>query len=175
MIRWTRNEIELEALRVFGFRADCPVCGQAAEGETTSCRQCSTPHHEDCWIYNDGCAVYGCGDGESRSAPAPLTPPAASFRRRLLQSLIHPGNPDHRLQLMSGIALTLGTVWLTLVLVMFVGFSRMAEHADRELRERWIRFRGINYTLHLSSPSSQTTSGDRQPASAEPSGDVPQK
>jgi len=29
-------------------------------GEVIDCPRCDTPHHKECWDYNDGCAVYGC-------------------------------------------------------------------------------------------------------------------
>lgn len=40
----------------------CPVC----HGRMTvprSCPSCATPHHVDCWQYNGGCGMYGCGGG----------------------------------------------------------------------------------------------------------------
>jgi hypothetical protein len=40
--------------------SECPVCGHAVRNERT-CPQCRTPHHEDCWKYMGGCAIFGCG------------------------------------------------------------------------------------------------------------------
>lgn len=54
----------------------CPVCGQTLARPIASCSQCHTPHHADCWSYNEGCAIYGCG-----AKPAP--PPPASAARTL--------------------------------------------------------------------------------------------
>lgn len=39
--------------------SDCPVCGHPVSNEK-SCPQCRTPHHEDCWKYSGGCAIFGC-------------------------------------------------------------------------------------------------------------------
>lgn len=47
----------------------CPVCGQVLGRPISACASCHTPHHADCWEYNEGCAVYACG-----SKPAPPLP-----------------------------------------------------------------------------------------------------
>lgn len=40
----------------------CGVCGDAvSEVEGVSCDRCSSPHHQDCWTFNQGCSVFGCG------------------------------------------------------------------------------------------------------------------
>ena len=39
--------------------AACPVCGHAVEGPRP-CPSCRTPHHEECWKYSGGCAIFGC-------------------------------------------------------------------------------------------------------------------
>lgn len=39
----------------------CQVCGEEMN-EAVICRSCLTPHHGDCWAYNGGCAIYGCGN-----------------------------------------------------------------------------------------------------------------
>ena len=41
-------------------RANCPVCGSQLEGEITSCHDCQTPHHKECWDYVGHCAIFGC-------------------------------------------------------------------------------------------------------------------
>jgi hypothetical protein len=46
----------------------CPVCATADGGEWVTCRQCGTPHHRDCWTYNESCAVYGCRGRRRRRA-----------------------------------------------------------------------------------------------------------
>jgi hypothetical protein len=38
----------------------CGVCGDLIQGPSTACPQCETPHHAECWQYNEGCTVYGC-------------------------------------------------------------------------------------------------------------------
>jgi hypothetical protein len=39
--------------------SECPVCGHAVESART-CPQCRTPHHEECWKYMGGCAIFAC-------------------------------------------------------------------------------------------------------------------
>ena len=40
----------------------CQICGEPLDDTTVvCCRKCKTPHHRDCWRYNRGCAVFGCG------------------------------------------------------------------------------------------------------------------
>jgi len=39
----------------------CLICGFALGGSITICETCDTPHCQDCWKYNQMCAVYGCG------------------------------------------------------------------------------------------------------------------
>lgn len=39
----------------------CGVCGAVIEGQRyIVCPSCETPHHADCWDYNEGCSVFGC-------------------------------------------------------------------------------------------------------------------
>lgn len=40
--------------------ARCPVCNSGVEGRTLACGRCAVPHHEDCFAYNGGCAIFGC-------------------------------------------------------------------------------------------------------------------
>ena len=47
-----------EAVLVDG--APCSVCGDSIDGPLQCCPRCETPHHPECWEYNEGCAVYGC-------------------------------------------------------------------------------------------------------------------
>ena len=44
----------------------CPVCGHAVEGGRR-CGGCATPHHQDCWEYSGGCAIFACA-GRARKA-----------------------------------------------------------------------------------------------------------
>jgi len=41
----------------------CPLCQtRVLRGEVfVSCPSCHAQYHDDCWEYNGGCAVYGCG------------------------------------------------------------------------------------------------------------------
>ena len=40
----------------------CQVCGVEIQPDVrVFCRRCKTPHHNDCWSFNDGCATYACG------------------------------------------------------------------------------------------------------------------
>lgn len=40
--------------------ARCPVCGDGVDGPRTDCPRCETPHHSECWNFNEGCALFGC-------------------------------------------------------------------------------------------------------------------
>ena len=42
--------------------AHCLICKENLTGSITVCPTCRTPHHSDCWQYNGGCAIYGCGN-----------------------------------------------------------------------------------------------------------------
>ena len=44
----------------------CPVCGTSIESNPFYCARCETPHHQDCWEYLGGCAVFGCEPGSER-------------------------------------------------------------------------------------------------------------
>ena len=48
----------------------CQICGhQILDTETaTSCPRCETPHHSDCWEFNQGCSTFGCQPAEGRPA-----------------------------------------------------------------------------------------------------------
>lgn len=51
----------------------CQVCGEPLTGQpVVVCHRCRTPHHRDCWRYNRGCSVFGCGCRTSE-APAPAS------------------------------------------------------------------------------------------------------
>ncbi|MBI3071496.1 MAG: hypothetical protein HYY84_05140 [Deltaproteobacteria bacterium] len=39
----------------------CLVCGGPFADAAIACPKCRTPHHQDCWTYFGGCAVYACG------------------------------------------------------------------------------------------------------------------
>ncbi len=38
----------------------CPVCGGDMDEHLRRCSSCRTPHHDDCWEYFGGCAIFGC-------------------------------------------------------------------------------------------------------------------
>jgi tetratricopeptide (TPR) repeat protein len=40
--------------------ARCPVCGDGVDGPRACCPRCETPHHSECWNFNEGCALFGC-------------------------------------------------------------------------------------------------------------------
>lgn len=40
--------------------ARCPVCNSGVDGRLLACGRCAVPHHEDCFAYNGGCAIFGC-------------------------------------------------------------------------------------------------------------------
>ena len=40
----------------------CPVCGSDFEEPPKRCPRCDTPHHQDCWEYVPGCAIFACAD-----------------------------------------------------------------------------------------------------------------
>mgnify|MGYP006286410321 CR=1 FL=1 len=57
---------------------ECPVCGSPIEDEPRYCPRCDTPHHQDCWDYVGGCAIFACRDhGKSRA----LLSPSAELQR----------------------------------------------------------------------------------------------
>jgi hypothetical protein len=43
-------------------KANCPVCGCHCEDEAHICDRCHTPHHQECWDYSGGCAIFGCDE-----------------------------------------------------------------------------------------------------------------
>ncbi len=41
----------------------CQVCGARIPAENrVHCRRCRTPHHKDCWEFNQRCSTYACGE-----------------------------------------------------------------------------------------------------------------
>jgi hypothetical protein len=44
----------------------CPVCDHPME-KPLRCPACLTPHHEQCWTYMGGCAIFGCGSRARRA------------------------------------------------------------------------------------------------------------
>jgi len=80
----------------------CPVCWGGMESAVSGCTKCQTPHHEDCFGFAGGCAVFGCGGRAcgpiavtattleiSADAPAPEPPrPAHGLPRSSGQRLV---------------------------------------------------------------------------------------
>ncbi|MBI3891026.1 MAG: tetratricopeptide repeat protein [Candidatus Wallbacteria bacterium] len=52
----------------------CAVCGDDLRASYTTCPRCRAAHHEDCWAFNDGCAVFGCSSGKPAIGAAPAAP-----------------------------------------------------------------------------------------------------
>lgn len=50
LVNWTRSTGAL-----------CPVCRGPLEGPIDACSECETDHHPECFSFNGGCAVFGCG------------------------------------------------------------------------------------------------------------------
>ncbi len=46
----------------------CLVCGEGITERLVKCKRCETPHHEDCFTYAGGCAVYACGSDVSSTS-----------------------------------------------------------------------------------------------------------
>ncbi len=39
----------------------CPYCrAEIATNDLYSCPGCTTPHHKECWVENQGCTLHGC-------------------------------------------------------------------------------------------------------------------
>lgn len=57
----------------------CPFCKtRITETDAVKvCPACGIPHHESCWIANDGCATFGC----SGQAPVPQTAPVTQVQQ----------------------------------------------------------------------------------------------
>ena len=51
----------------------CQVCGEPLRGRAVIlCRSCRTAHHLECWRFNKGCSMYGCGSRISMKPPTEL-------------------------------------------------------------------------------------------------------
>ncbi len=58
----------------------CPRCGVAIapNAPTVQCRSCGTPHHQECFAADGGCAVVGC-PGNPRTQVQPQSAPVAMY------------------------------------------------------------------------------------------------
>lgn len=45
----------------------CPVCNQPLAEPVAICIGCRTPHCQECWEYNGGCATFACGEKRFQS------------------------------------------------------------------------------------------------------------
>jgi C4-type Zn-finger protein len=48
---------------------NCPICGQGIFRRKMKCPVCKTPHHEECWDYNEKCGMYACNGVKTVEAP----------------------------------------------------------------------------------------------------------
>ena len=61
------SAVRLDAPTINERSARCPVCGgPMSPDDVHACGRCDTRHHSDCWKWNSGCAIYGCGDRPHR-------------------------------------------------------------------------------------------------------------
>lgn len=78
------HEIQTERIEDLG----CAVCGEEPEESTRlNCPTCGTVHHQDCWVYNKGCARYACAAGPGWRALPEHDPQAAPTGKILLSHL----------------------------------------------------------------------------------------
>lgn len=71
LIADTEAGIEFSSLTPGSDSAEvcCQICGvPPAANERVLCAACGTPHHLECWDYNQGCAIYGCRCRQHRRA-----------------------------------------------------------------------------------------------------------
>jgi hypothetical protein len=56
------NKAQVDSSLVVQGDSACPVCACsiAHDEAQVACEHCSTPHHDDCWEYAGGCAIFGC-------------------------------------------------------------------------------------------------------------------
>lgn len=66
----TPESDEVLARRLETAAGECPVCGDTLAGAVRRCARCRTPHHDECWTYFGGCAVYACACTGSEVARA---------------------------------------------------------------------------------------------------------
>jgi hypothetical protein len=61
----------------------CAICQSSLSHgeEQTECPECRSAYHEECWLENGGCAVYGCAQVPPTEGRAALEIPAAYWGR----------------------------------------------------------------------------------------------
>lgn len=135
----------------------CEICGDSlADHPCVACRRCGTVHHLDCFRWNGGCSVYGCGSltGETtdpagpRSAElvlpeAPRVPVSPAFLVGLLGLIagavlalsgVHAALTTIVLALMAvGLACTMGLMVRAHLLPSLL----LLDPATRAIRRRW--------------------------------------
>ncbi len=81
-------EVAILAADESAEEATCPICGTAMAPPLKRCGECQTLHHEDCWNYLGGCAVFACSSARDRRAEqrAALRREAAERRRAAVKS-----------------------------------------------------------------------------------------
>ena len=47
--------------------ARCPVCRTGIHGQVRMCPRCRVLSHEDCWSFQGGCGIFGCGEKQARA------------------------------------------------------------------------------------------------------------
>ena len=63
----------------------CPVCGTSFEEADVikTCPRCESPHHQDCWDYCGGCAIFAC---ENKSWLSPKADRSSRQMQRLVEN-----------------------------------------------------------------------------------------
>lgn len=46
----------------------CQVCGGEVRADRVVCARCATPHHSECWAFNQKCSTFGCGETRCTTA-----------------------------------------------------------------------------------------------------------
>lgn len=69
LVLGTKSEITQETNDNKSEKKICPFDQQILEKDQdlVICTSCGTPHHAQCWEYNNGCAVFNCGGKTSVS------------------------------------------------------------------------------------------------------------
>ncbi len=104
----------------------CRVCGDTLIGRLHACDRCETPHHDDCWDYNGGCAVYACR--ETISSVVNVSPTLDTLTRELAEqraTIEHDSNLSFRqysCETLGGTALFSGATYTAGILGTLVSY-----------------------------------------------------
>jgi hypothetical protein len=63
------SSIRIERVGVLLAGSSCGVCAQEVGDAAFLCRACESPHHPECWSYNEGCSTFGCQSTMARQSP----------------------------------------------------------------------------------------------------------